>query len=155
MPPCPATAHWWQTQVPGLLVCWQLWLGAYSVGFFFFSLPVMLPSEIPKLPTDPPVRGFPTSLTGEGDFSSLPTPSPRWLPVPKSFASVFVFYILSYLLLKRLIRVPFWVSGVLCQCSEVVLWKLLNIQMIFWRICEGESGLPVLFLHHLAFYDFQ
>ena len=28
--------------------------------FFFFSFLVMLPSEIPKLPTDPPVRGFPT-----------------------------------------------------------------------------------------------
>ena len=28
--------------------------------FFFFSfLPVVLPFEIPKLPTDPPVRGFP------------------------------------------------------------------------------------------------
>ena len=28
-------------------------------GFCFFFLLVMLPSEIPKLPTDPPVRGFP------------------------------------------------------------------------------------------------
>ena len=27
---------------------------------------------------------------------------------------------------------PFWVPGVLCQCSEVVSWKLLSIQMIFW-----------------------
>ena len=27
--------------------------------FIYFSLLVMLPSEIPKLPTDPPVRGFP------------------------------------------------------------------------------------------------
>ena len=26
--------------------------------FFFFFLPVMLPSEIPKLLIDPPVRGF-------------------------------------------------------------------------------------------------
>ena len=26
---------------------------------FFFLLPVMFASEIPKLPTDPPVRGFP------------------------------------------------------------------------------------------------
>ena len=26
---------------------------------FFFPLPVMLPSEILKLPTDPPVIGFP------------------------------------------------------------------------------------------------
>ena len=78
----------------------------------------MLPSEIPNLPKNTPVKGFPTSLTGEGDFSSLPTPSPRWLPVPKSFVtkSVLVYYILSYLLLKRLIRVPFWVPGVLCQC---------------------------------------
>ena len=40
--------------------------------------------------------------------------------------------------------------GVLCQCSEVVLWKLLSIQVIFWWICGGESGLPVLFLCHLG-----
>ena len=33
-------------------------VGAYSVGFP--PPPVMLPSEIPKLPKDPPVRGFPT-----------------------------------------------------------------------------------------------
>ena len=26
---------------------------------------------------------------------------------------------------------PFWVTGVLCQRPEVVLWKLLSIQMIF------------------------
>ena len=34
----------------------------YSVGFpflSFFFFPVMLPSEIPKLPTDPPIKGFP------------------------------------------------------------------------------------------------
>ena len=29
------------------------------VLLIYFFLPVMLPSEIPKLPTDPPVRGFP------------------------------------------------------------------------------------------------
>ena len=34
--------------------------------------------------------------------------------------------------------------------SEVVLWKLLSIQVIFWWICLGESGLPVLFLHYLG-----
>ena len=28
-------------------------------GFYLFFLPVRLPSEIQKLPTDPPVRGFP------------------------------------------------------------------------------------------------
>ena len=44
---------------------------------------------------------------------------------------------------------PFWVSGVLCQHSEVVFWSLLSVQMIFRWICWGESGLPILFLHHL------
>ena len=29
------------------------------------------------------------------------------------------------------IGLPFWVPGVLCQRSEVVLWNLFNIQMIF------------------------
>ena len=29
------------------------------------------------------------------------------------------------------IELPLWVPGVLHQHSEVVLWKLLNIQMIF------------------------
>ena len=41
----------------------QLRLGVNSVGFFFFFLSpgyVTLPSEIPKLPADPSVRGFPT-----------------------------------------------------------------------------------------------
>ena len=38
----------------------QLQLGMFSMICLFFSfLPVMLLSEIPKLPTDPPVRGFP------------------------------------------------------------------------------------------------
>ena len=29
------------------------------MGFFFFPLLVIFPLEIPKLPTDPSVRGFP------------------------------------------------------------------------------------------------
>ena len=41
-------------------------------------------------------------------------------------------------------------AGVLCQHSEVVLWNLLSIQMIFWWICGEESGLPILFLCHLG-----
>ena len=45
---------------------------------------------------------------------------------------------------------PFWVPGVCHQCSEVVSWKLFSIQMIFWWIWWGESGLPVLFLHHVG-----
>ena len=43
----------------------------------------------------------------------------------------------------------FWLPDVLCQHSEIVLWSLLSVEMLFWWICEGESGLPLLFLHHL------
>ena len=46
-------------------------------------------------------------------------------------------------------RLPFGVPDVLCQHSEVVLWNLLSVQMFFQWIFWGESGLPVLFLHHL------
>ena len=39
VPPCPAAARWWWTWASGLLLCWQLLLGAYSVGYhyYFFS----------------------------------------------------------------------------------------------------------------------
>ena len=84
-----------------------------------------------------------------GNFSSFTTPSPGRV----SFFSLFIFYILSYLLLKR--------TGCLfgrlvssCQHSEVVLWNLLSVQMIFRWICGGESGLPILFLHHLPILIF-
>ena len=60
-------------------------------------------------------------------------------------------FYLFYFVLPPFIEngLPFWVPGVLCQCSEAVLWNLLSVQMIFQWICQGESGLPVLLLHHL------
>ena len=114
----------------------------YSVSCY--PPPIMLPSEIPKLPTDLPVRGFPIvwkllllhdSLSGMGLHPSL-----FCLP-----------FCLLYFVLPpfRENGLPFWVPGVLCQRSEVVLWKLFSIQMIFWWVCGGESGLPIVFLHHL------
>ena len=58
----------------------------------------MLPSEIPKFPTDPLVRGFLVF----GNFSSFMTPSPVWVSISNSFASLFIFYLLSYLLLMAM-----------------------------------------------------
>ena len=49
----------------------------------------------------------------------------------------------------------FWVPDVLCWHSEFVLWNLLHVYIFFWRICGGESGLPVLFLHHLRTASFE
>ena len=101
-----------------------------------------MPSEIPKLPTDPPVIEFPTVWK-----VVLQDSLPRMGLIPKSFVCFYLLYFCP---------TSFWrewaaslVPGVFHQHSEAVLWKLLNIQIIFWWICGGESGLPVIFLHHL------
>ena len=85
----------------------------------------MLPSEIPKLPTDPPVREFPTVRK-----LLLHDSLPRTGLHPYLFCLSFCLF---YFVLPPCEEngLPFWVPGVLRQCSEVVLWRLLSIQMIF------------------------
>ena len=48
-------ASLWATSLLGVAVR-HISCGVY---FFIFLLPVMLPSDIPQLPTEPPVRGYP------------------------------------------------------------------------------------------------
>ena len=104
----------------------------------------MLPSEVPRLATDPPVGVFP----GFWKLLFFLTPFPGWISVPTSFVSLF--YLLHFFLPPfKDNGLSFWVPGVLCQHSEVVLWNLLSIQMFFWWKSGGEIGLPVLFLCHL------
>ena len=83
----------------------------------------MLPSEIPKLPTDPPVRGFPDF----GNFS-FRTPSPERVSIPHSFVSLFIFYILSYLLSKTV--------GCLSGC----LVSSASVQKLFCGICSAFNS---------------
>ena len=109
----------------------------------FFSSNLFCPLRFQSFPQTCLWEGF----LWCGNFSSFTTPSPGRVSISKCFVSVFVFYILSYLIWRE--WTAFWVPGVLRQCSKVVLWKLLSIQMIFWWICGGGSGLPVLFLCHL------
>ena len=104
----------------------------------------MLPSEIPKLPTDPPVRWFPGVWKHLLFYDSLP-----WISAPNSLVSLFIFYILSYLLLKTM--------GCLSGC----LMSSASVQKVFCGIysvfkCSfnefvgwGGSGFPILFLCHL------
>ena len=102
----------------------------------------MLPSEIPNSPQTRWWEGFLVF----GNFS-FTTPSLGWMSIPNSFASLFIFYILSYLLLKSL--------GCLFGC----LVSSASIQKLFCGICSAfkwsfnefgwESGLPVLFICHL------
>ena len=103
----------------------------------------MLLSEIPRLATNLPVRVFP------GGWRPLffKTPFLGWISIPTHFC--LSFYLLYFVLSPFEDNgLPFWVPDV-CQHSEVVLWKLLSVQMFFQWICGGESGLPVLFLCHL------
>ena len=119
IPPCSAPAGWWQMPAFGLLLHWELHLGTHSVDFLF-SLPVLVPSEIPKLPTDL-LMSFPVF----GNFSSFTTPSPGRVSVLNSLVSLFVFYILPYLLLKRV--------GCLSGC----LVSSVSIQKLFCGICSA------------------
>ena len=89
------------------------------MGFFVFLL-VMLPSEIPKLPTDLPVRGFPTVWK-----LLLHDSLPRMGLIPNSLVSLLVFYILSYLILK--------IMGCLSGC----LVSSTSIQKYFCVSCSA------------------
>ena len=92
----------------------------------YFFLPGILPSEIPKLPTDPPVRGFPGVWKLLLLYDSLPR---MGLHLQLFYLSFYLFYFVLPPFEDN--GLPFLVPGVLCQCSEVVLWYLLSVQMIF------------------------
>ena len=78
----------------------------------------MLPSEVPRLSTDSPVRVFP-GVWKLLSFLRLPY---RKSSVPTSFVSLFIFYIFPYLLLKKI--------GCLSGC----LMSSASIQKLFCGI---------------------
>ena len=108
-PPCPALSGWWQPQSSGLLLHWQLQLGTYSVGFILFYL--CCPLRFQNSSKTCLWEGFQVL----GNFSSFMTPSPGQVSIPNSFVSLFVFYILSYILLKRI----GCLSGCLVSCARI------------------------------------
>ena len=143
MPLWPAPAHWWQMEVSGLLLHWQLWLGAYFVGFFFSPCYVALwDSKTHHRPACARI-----SYCVETSSPSRPPPQDGSLSLTLCLSFCLLYFVLPPFEENGL---PFWVPAILHQCSEVVLWKLLSVQMLFWWICGGESGLPVLFFHHLG-----
>ena len=121
----------------------ELQLDALSVGFFFFP-----PGYVSLWDSKTPHRP-----TGERVSWCLETFPPSWPPPwDGSPALTLLSLFLSFIVCPT----SFWrewtaflVPGVLCQHSEVVLWNLLSVQMIFQWICGGESDFPILFLHHL------
>ena len=59
-----------------------------------------------------------------GNFSFFTTPSPGWISIPNSFVSLFIFYILSYLLLKTM------------GCPSESLVSSASVQKLFCGICS-------------------
>ena len=99
MPPCLAPTCWWQTLASGLLLHWQLQLSVFLwVFFFFFFSCLCCPLRFQNSPRTRLWEGFLLC----GNFFSFKTSSPEWISIPNSFVSVFVFHILSYLLLRRM-----------------------------------------------------
>ena len=78
----------------------------------------MLPSEVPRLATDSPVRVFP----GVWKLLSFKTPFRGQVSVPISFVSLFIFYIFSYLLFKTM------------GCFSGCLMSSASIQKLFCGI---------------------
>ena len=113
-------------------------------GFCLFFLLVRLPSEIWKLPSDLLVRGFP----GVWKLPLLRLPSRDGSP-SLTLLSLFLSFIFCPTSFRRQ-----WAAFLGAWCPllviRVVLWSLLSVQMFFWWIYGGESGLPVLFLCHLS-----
>ena len=130
-----------------LLLCWGSYRWAHNLWvliIYLFFLLVIFPSEIPRLTTDP-LEKVCSGIWKLLSFLRLPSRdgSPS-LPLLSLFLS-FIFFPTSFWRQWA----AFWVPDVLCQHSEVVLWNLLSVQMFFWWICWGESGLPALFHCHL------
>ena len=92
------------------------------MGFnYLFFLPVMLLSEVPRFTTDSLTRVFP-GVWKPLFFNTLFL---GWISIPPSFVSLFIFYILSYLLLKTM--------GCLSGC----LMFSASIQKLFCGICSA------------------
>ena len=126
-PPCSAPACWWQTQASGLLLHWELQLGLLSVGFIILFFP---PGYVALWDSKTPHRHANERVSWCLEiFSSFTTPSPGQVSVPNSFVSLFIFYILSYLLLKTM--------GCLSGC----LVSSTSIQKLFYGICSCSNDL--------------
>ena len=86
----------------------------------------MLPSVLPRLTTDLAARVFP------GVWKPLFLRFPSWDGALSLYLLCLLFRLLYFFLpVFEDNDQLFWVPDVLCQHSEVVLWKFLNIQMIF------------------------
>ena len=110
----------WATSLLGVAIKQEIW-GFYLFIYLFFPL-VMFPYEIPKLPTNLPVRGLPGVWKLLLFYDSLP----GQISVPNSFVSLLsAIYFFFYFLLKTM--------GCLSGC----LICSASVQKLFCGICSA------------------
>ena len=117
MPPCLAPACWWQMWALGVAVRHVI-CGFYL--FIYFSSWLCCPL---RFQNSPQTRQWECFLVF-GNFS-FKTPSSGRVSVPNSFVSLFIFYILSYILLKTM--------GFFSWC----LMSSASFQKLFCGVCSA------------------
>ena len=123
MPPAPlrsAPTCWWRMWASGVLLCWELLLGVLSVGFIYFSSRLGCSPRFENVPR--PAR---ERVSWCLETSSIMTPFPGRVSVPSSFVSLFMFYILSYLLSKTM------------GCFSGRLMSSARDQKLFCEVCSA------------------
>ena len=151
----------------GRLCCFSAglyhWAGdLWVLIIWLFFLPVMLPSEVPRLTTDSPVRVF---LCVWKFLSFFKTPFLGRISVPTSFVSLFLFYIFFPISFRRQ-----WGAflGAWCpllafrsyfveftQCSNVLLMNLLGRKWSPCRIPLPSSANPPKASWRLSHFEFK
>ena len=147
MPPtplCSAPTCWWRMWASGGTFLLGVAFRHVICGFYLFFLPVRLPSEIQKLPPDPPMRGFP----GVWKLPLLWLPSRDGSP-SLALLSLFLSFIFCHTSFWR------WWSAFLGAWSHLLAIRSCFVNFaqcsnFFWWICRRESGLPVPSLRHLG-----
>ena len=137
-------------QASVLLLHWGSYCWAHNLWvliIYLFFLLVMLPSVVPRLATDSAVRVFP------GVWKLL---SFLWLP---SRVGALSLPLLSLFLSFISFPTSFWRQwaaflGARCPLPAFrsCFVEFTQRSNVLWWICGGESGLPLLFRHHLLCY---
>ena len=109
--------------------CWACNLLVLIIYLFF--LPVMLPSVLPRLPTDSAGSVSWCLATCLLKIPFLGQDSLPWTELPPHLLCLFFHLLYFFLPVFEDNDLLFWVPDVLCQHSEVVLWNLLSVEMFF------------------------
>ena len=117
VPQCSAPIRYWQRRASGLLLHWELQL-AHNL---WVPPQLCCPLRFQNSPQTHWWKGFLVF----GNFSSFTTPSMGQVSIPNSFDSLFIFYILSYHLSKRM------------DCLSGCLMSSASVQKLFYGICSA------------------